>query len=122
VSDMTVSKRMDKMPMSAKQFRLTLNMVYAELEQVYALLKKSQAETAWARTETANVREDLDAAGEELQELRAELHHTRDRLDKALTREERTTDILTRRTTALCALLDIPDPRWAPSKEDLENK
>lgn len=69
----------------------------------------------------AVLHQQLDAADDEIFALQEELRRVRVRLDKALNREERLQDTLTARTTALCALLELGDPRWVPSKEDLED-
>lgn len=69
----------------------------------------------------AVLHQQLDAADAEIFALQEELRRVRGRLDKALNREERLQYILTARTTALCALLELGDPRWVPSKEDLED-
>jgi len=63
----------------------------------------------------------LQEADDEIFALQEELRRVRGRLDKALNREEALQATLTARTTALCALLELGDPRWVPSKEDLED-
>lgn len=79
----------------------------------------SDEEIDWkARAEKAEA--DLAEAYEESTTLERELRSVRQKLDRMHTRADQESRLMTLRTSALCALLELPDPRWKPTKEEME--
>lgn len=62
---------------------------------------------------------ELDGAYDENAKLDKELRVLRGRYDRLMTRSEKDERLMQARTTALCALIELPDPKWRPKPEDI---
>lgn len=62
---------------------------------------------------------ELDESYAEATKLESELRREKDKNLKLWTRLGNLERLLSARTTALCSLIELPDPRWQPSKEDM---
>jgi hypothetical protein len=71
-----------------------------------------------ARAERAG--RDLTASYVEIDRLEGELRFAKAKLERMHTRLDQHSRLMTLRTSALCTLLGLADPRWQPTKEEME--
>jgi chromosome segregation ATPase len=82
--------------------------------------KLKAAEVTDLKAAYASLREELDLSDKEQLKLENELRRTREKYSKMQTRLDNLDALMARRTTALCALIELPDPKWVPKPEDME--
>jgi predicted nuclease with TOPRIM domain len=84
------------------------------------MLVDREAEIVSLRGEISRLTMELDHDDKENAKLENELRRVNDRFSRLQTRAEQLERLLAARTSALCALIELPDPKWVPKKEDME--
>jgi len=86
----------------------------------YSLVNEQREKIAALEAEVARLTMELAEDDKENAKLSNELRRLNERHSRLQTRNENTERLMAQRTTALCALIELPDPKWVPKKEDME--